>query len=311
MWVSGSIELYLLAITSNHVYLDLVPIDSVFYSCDQEQWDIYKLDPAYDCFVQPAPKLTIISLKGKGKERATEQPVNGHTHARPDLEDESEEPSHKRARHAYVAEADSNSDDDFDEVSNMVNDSEREESPRKKWLPGAEARKRYHEQQAFGGSSGPSSTTAAQSDEIQDLSMLDLTIDDTPPPPPPAQAYTFHPPPSTEPTPAEPIPHWLKGAFPHERDSSPASSKAKRARQYQDSSPEPYRVKRARQDRSGSPDSPRKRRNRQSVREKYAERTKQARDERDKAFMKDIYADAASHFSQSSSSPGESQRGAS
>lgn len=29
--------------------------------CTQDQWDIYKLDPAYDCLVQAAPKLFVIS----------------------------------------------------------------------------------------------------------------------------------------------------------------------------------------------------------------------------------------------------------
>jgi len=33
------------------------------YNCSQEQWDIYKLDPQYDCYVKFPPALTTISRK--------------------------------------------------------------------------------------------------------------------------------------------------------------------------------------------------------------------------------------------------------
>ncbi|KAI0930301.1 hypothetical protein AcV5_007057 [Taiwanofungus camphoratus] len=36
--------------------------------CSQDQWDVYKLDPEYDCFVRAPPNFTVISKK-KGKDR--------------------------------------------------------------------------------------------------------------------------------------------------------------------------------------------------------------------------------------------------
>lgn len=39
----------------------LVWVHSVPVYCSLEQWEIYKLDPAYDCYVHAAPKFTTIS----------------------------------------------------------------------------------------------------------------------------------------------------------------------------------------------------------------------------------------------------------
>ncbi|KAF8973274.1 hypothetical protein BDZ97DRAFT_2070350 [Flammula alnicola] len=41
----------------------LISICGVLVECSQDQWDIYKLDPKYDCFVKFLPALTVISIK--------------------------------------------------------------------------------------------------------------------------------------------------------------------------------------------------------------------------------------------------------
>ncbi|KAF8161091.1 hypothetical protein B0H34DRAFT_788231 [Crassisporium funariophilum] len=41
----------------------IVNICGKYYECSQEQWDIYKLDPKYDCLVIPHPSISAITLK--------------------------------------------------------------------------------------------------------------------------------------------------------------------------------------------------------------------------------------------------------
>lgn len=38
-------------------------VHSQLYKCSQEQWDIYKLDPKYECCVKTFPALSVINLK--------------------------------------------------------------------------------------------------------------------------------------------------------------------------------------------------------------------------------------------------------
>ncbi|EMD37912.1 hypothetical protein CERSUDRAFT_136845 [Gelatoporia subvermispora B] len=47
----------------------VVDICGELIRCSQEQWEIYKIDPEYDCLVRAPPNLTVITRK-KGKERA-------------------------------------------------------------------------------------------------------------------------------------------------------------------------------------------------------------------------------------------------
>ncbi|OBZ68221.1 hypothetical protein A0H81_11698 [Grifola frondosa] len=46
--------------------------------CSQEQWDIYKLDPAYDCYVPLPPKLTTISKKAPNYSAQAPPPMSTH-----------------------------------------------------------------------------------------------------------------------------------------------------------------------------------------------------------------------------------------
>jgi len=43
-------------------------IPSQLYSISESQWNIYKLDTFYDCYVPLPPDLTVISPKGEPKE---------------------------------------------------------------------------------------------------------------------------------------------------------------------------------------------------------------------------------------------------
>lgn len=242
---------------------NIVSFDREIYNCHQEQWDIYKLDPAYDCFVGPPPKLSVISLKGKER-AAPPQPTNGHTRVHDDISDEEERPSHKRSRRAPRVEILSESEED--EVADLISGN----TPRKNRLPGANARLR--DRARANGHATPQSTSANASEEIQDLSMLDLTLDDNPPPPPPPPSYSFEPPGN-------------KRTYTEHNGFNGHPTKRLR---------------------TGSPPDPKAKRHRQSAREKYAERIRTGRAQRDEAFLHDIYAEAAAQFSQSSHSSSQS-----
>ncbi|KAJ7497305.1 hypothetical protein FB451DRAFT_1335525 [Mycena latifolia] len=45
--------------------------------CSQDQWDIYKLDPAYDCHVRALPEITVITMAAP-KPRVPKQPLGKH-----------------------------------------------------------------------------------------------------------------------------------------------------------------------------------------------------------------------------------------
>ncbi|CAL1707578.1 unnamed protein product [Somion occarium] len=159
--------------------------------CTQEQWDIYKLDPAYDCLIQPPPKLTVISRKGK--KRASEAPSEGATRkAGAGLPDE--EPSKKKARHVHVETVPESDSDDEDEVIEMIIDeSQKPRIPsRLKELHQERARQR-HRQRVSSGRTRPAAPPMGDQ-EIQELSMIDLTLEDESPPaasPQAADAFTF------------------------------------------------------------------------------------------------------------------------
>lgn len=55
---------------SKGVFGHLFGCRSRYVNCSQDQWDIYKLDPRYDCFVKYPPALTVISMKDNPYPRA-------------------------------------------------------------------------------------------------------------------------------------------------------------------------------------------------------------------------------------------------
>ncbi|KAK7687076.1 hypothetical protein QCA50_009576 [Cerrena zonata] len=243
----------------------VIEICGEVYYCHQEQWDIYKLDPAYDCFVQRFPKLSVISLKSEGRAASTE-PTNGHTRVHDDISDEQEGPAHKRARKAPRVEEISDSEEE--EVVELID----EDLPRKTRLPGADARLRDRARRTRAASeqANPPTPPVSQTEEIQDLSMIDLTINDNPPPPPPPPAFSFNPPGN-------------KRGF-YENDASNGQPAKRR--------------------RVGSP--VKSKRAPQTVKERLAERGKAGRAQREEALMQNLYANAAAQFTQASESSTQS-----
>ncbi|RDB16791.1 hypothetical protein Hypma_002622 [Hypsizygus marmoreus] len=102
-----------------------VEICGKLYHCSQEQWDIYKLDPLYDCYVRAYPHMTIISRVAT-KPVPSPQPAFGSK--RPAMLSPTPErpgpsrPAHPRKKvHGFMVES-SSSEDEESEVEEMVID---------------------------------------------------------------------------------------------------------------------------------------------------------------------------------------------
>lgn len=109
--------------------------------CSEDQWDIYKLDPEYDCYVPASPNLTIISRR-EAKARASplntsspsadaRYPSPSHnSKRRPPTPTSEERPpieSRKRARHHVTISDDSSEDGDDPQHSISASDYEEED----------------------------------------------------------------------------------------------------------------------------------------------------------------------------------------
>ncbi|EKM54472.1 uncharacterized protein PHACADRAFT_196902 [Phanerochaete carnosa HHB-10118-sp] len=166
----------------------VVDICGQLVMCSQDQWDIHKLDPEYDCTVQPAPTLSTITRRSSKTTNGAPQTLPAKA-KRPYVEDSSDEdlpmPGNiKKKRHAPVeqeAEGDNGYDDDFSDsdeevemmVENVASFTAAREARRKRT---EENRRKRREKLAT------TKTKQTQSpNEVQDLSMLDLTITDTQP----------------------------------------------------------------------------------------------------------------------------------
>ncbi|KAG5642222.1 hypothetical protein DXG03_003391 [Asterophora parasitica] len=102
----------------------VVDICGNHFECSQEQWDIYKLDPAYDCLVKAAPHVPVITQitdrpqaaptpVAFGQKRRVASPVAGSPA-------ESSKPKKKRP----AVQVQSESEDDESEVEEMIIDDE-------------------------------------------------------------------------------------------------------------------------------------------------------------------------------------------
>ncbi|KAF9820397.1 hypothetical protein IEO21_01406 [Rhodonia placenta] len=173
--------------------------------CSQDQWDIYKLDPEYDCLVRALPSLTAITRKkGKGRVNspsnvASESPSPPpYSKRRPPTPDSNERPSaepRKRYR-TYISVSDSSSGDESDELPSTdmeSSDDEEDEvedlvaekycSPKK---PSAadRARKyqeleqnRQHRRERLANKMKMKAPVAEEQYEIQDVEMKDYVSD--------------------------------------------------------------------------------------------------------------------------------------
>ncbi|KAJ3538013.1 hypothetical protein NM688_g6579 [Phlebia brevispora] len=144
--------------------------------CSQEQWDIYKLDPAYDCTVHPAPHLTTITpRKSQDKRKASSDAGRGK---RPKGYSSDEgSPKSPHAKKPRIHEADSDSDaehtDSDDEVEDIIlDDSERA------WREAMKTARRERIQKRREERWEKNIVRNRKLQEAQDVSMIDLTADD-------------------------------------------------------------------------------------------------------------------------------------
>ncbi|KAF5385866.1 hypothetical protein D9615_002553 [Tricholomella constricta] len=99
----------------------VVDICGHYFLCSQEQWDIYKLDPLYDCLVRAAPHVPIITHLPDRPQAAPTPVASGQKRrvVSPTRESPAQSPKPRKKRAAQVQ---SESEDDESEVEDMVID---------------------------------------------------------------------------------------------------------------------------------------------------------------------------------------------
>ncbi|KAJ6586933.1 hypothetical protein DFH09DRAFT_1141997 [Mycena vulgaris] len=103
----------------------VIDICGQLIECTQDQWDIYKLDPAYDCHVRAPPEITVISITAP-KPRMPKQPLGKHRMSSPC-------PDMPPAKAFHL--------DEEEEVADMIIDDEDLASTRQSAGPGDRAKK--------------------------------------------------------------------------------------------------------------------------------------------------------------------------
>ncbi|KAI0049855.1 hypothetical protein FA95DRAFT_1677189 [Auriscalpium vulgare] len=100
----------------------IVLIDSTQYLLDQDQWDIHKIDPAYECVVHPHPAHpTIVRKPDSSASSAPTSPSRVGSQKRPRRSDEySAGPSTKKSRPIIVVDDDGPADSEAEIVEMMV-----------------------------------------------------------------------------------------------------------------------------------------------------------------------------------------------
>ena len=158
---------------------------SQYVECSQDQWDIYKLDPAYECTVRPHPELTTITRREPQNTAQSDGQTPGTTaHSKRRVDKDHEEPTHaaKRKRPIVIDSDESNEDtdsDDEDAVVEMIIDHT---------MPGGWTKRRWlHHEQTEKDRMRRREKTAARANkavpnkdprDASDLSMIDLTLDE-------------------------------------------------------------------------------------------------------------------------------------
>ncbi|KAJ6625635.1 hypothetical protein B0H10DRAFT_1782845 [Mycena sp. CBHHK59/15] len=106
----------------------VIDICGQLVECTQDQWDIYKLDPAYDCYVRAAPELTVISV-ATTRPKEFKHPFGKHRMSSPEL---CPEMPPSKAVHL---------DDEADEGADMIIDDQASTEARRSSGPGDRAKK--------------------------------------------------------------------------------------------------------------------------------------------------------------------------
>lgn len=156
--------------------------DSQLVHCSLEQWDIYKLDPNYDCLVQHPPKLTIITPRkhnefNSSSQSSTQSQSQSQSYSKrqpspPSSDSEAPRgaPSKKR-RGARIPEIDT---DDEDEVAEMILDeppNETKTGGRRERLETMNENRKIRREKI---------TQRKRQNTEDDLLMRDLSLDDIP-----------------------------------------------------------------------------------------------------------------------------------
>lgn len=254
--------------------------------CSLEQWDIYKIDPFYDCTVYPYPRLSTIaphkSTNSSAPSQSSTQPEsqsqsqpNPQTYSKRQASpassdsDVPQEIPTKKAKNVRVVDVDS---DDESEVAEMITDEATTAKPSGRAKERRDAMKENQKLRR------EKNTARRSRQNTEDLRMRDLSLEDIPVPSSPFMN-------SNEP-----------------QTTSPPSFK----RTWDDSAEE--RNKRAR---TASPTSLKNRlasklKERQNVRlGRFQERKKGWRDAREQLFMESLYQSFANATNGSTSSNGE------
>lgn len=151
--------------------------------CDEEQWDIYKLDPDYDCVIHPQPALATITRRAPKKEPHTKG-LKRHY-----VEDTSDEellmPGNMKKPKPATVESASDEDSDDDEIVEMLVDPVTGSPARPRWSKEEREKQRKARRQK-------NAEFTKKHEEIQEISMIDLTMDEPSRPPTPPNQPPSH-----------------------------------------------------------------------------------------------------------------------
>jgi hypothetical protein len=171
------------------VILGVLSIDGITYRqhvlCSQDQWDIYKLDPEYNCTVYPAPRLSTI-MRRTDKEKAPGEPTTRppkRVFAEDSSDDELLIPGKLKRPRPAGADTEVEATADSDQEVEMVVDSGMNnigwKETRRRRIQESRVKQRRQPDTTIPKNAHASQPTKLG--ETEDLSMIDLTSGDSQP----------------------------------------------------------------------------------------------------------------------------------
>ncbi|KAI0081230.1 hypothetical protein K474DRAFT_1613772 [Panus rudis PR-1116 ss-1] len=164
----------------------VIDICGQYVNCSQEQWDIYKLDPAYECIVHRPPKLTTIIRKTNDTHPNSVHGSQATEDSKRRLSSPSAEPeeiptsSRKKPRTVHVEVISDTDSEDEGEVEDMIVDDER--LKRKEQLVKQRRQAREQDRKMRREKNASRKPPAAEGPLVQEISMIDLTQESDSPP---------------------------------------------------------------------------------------------------------------------------------
>lgn len=143
--------------------------------CSQEQWDIYKLDSAYNCTIQPSPQLTTITRREI--QPGTHEDAQAKRRKGTASDDDANSPFHKKARMMEVETDEDDAESDDDEVEELIVGEDGEMRHARKKVDKAKKQRQEALERDRRERRGLNAARARQQDEMQDVSMTDLTAE--------------------------------------------------------------------------------------------------------------------------------------